>query len=114
MAAIDWREHPGLQGRFHPEFPDDLQVIVHDGLPTRTGKRPELIWVQVTSREPDVTIFGKVLLPVFQGIVLNKPHAIETISAGITIRFVVPQSGPYPLHVTERYLEERTTWRILA
>src|SRR5215471_14876033 len=32
-ANMNWREHPLLKSRFHPEFPDDLQVIVHDGGP---------------------------------------------------------------------------------
>jgi hypothetical protein len=39
-AAMDsrWRDDPLLKGRFHPDFPDDLQVVVHDGGPRLTAK----------------------------------------------------------------------------
>jgi hypothetical protein len=38
-----WSEHPKLQGRFDPEFPDDLQVIVHHSGPYIPDRRPELV-----------------------------------------------------------------------
>ncbi len=41
----DWREHPKLKGRFHPDHPDDLQVIAHDGGARITGNAPEAVWV---------------------------------------------------------------------
>lgn len=27
----EWRDHPKLRGRFHSEYPDDLQVVIHEG-----------------------------------------------------------------------------------
>jgi hypothetical protein len=38
-----WREHPKFKRRFLPDHPDDLQVLVHDGGPRITQKRPELV-----------------------------------------------------------------------
>jgi hypothetical protein len=26
-----WRDYPPLIGKFHPEAPDDLQVLMHNG-----------------------------------------------------------------------------------
>lgn len=98
-----WGEHPKLQGRFHPEFPDDVQVISHDGSPRRSGRQPELVWVRVTGCDGDV----------FSGVVLNQPQQLRNVSAGSNILFIVPQGGEYPLQVTRKYLEERSTWRLL-
>lgn len=95
-----WRQHPALQGRFHPDYPDDLQVLVHEGGPRLTDRRPELIWVRVTGVEDDR----------FSGQLLNQPHQLPGLSQGDTIRFIVPQSGEHPLRVTERYLRERADW----
>ena len=72
------------------------------------------MWVRVNSREADVPVFARDALAVFQGAVLNKPHALQTVCEGSVILFVVPQGGPHPLHVTEQYLEERASWRMLA
>ncbi len=98
-----WREHPKLRGRFHPEFPDDLQVLVHDGGPRLTDRRPELLWVHVTGGEGDV----------FIGRILNRPHQLVSVAAGDEIRFIVPEGGEHPLRVTEKYLRERPEWVIL-
>jgi hypothetical protein len=111
----DWTKHPSLEGRFHVEFPDDLQVIVHDGHPTIIKRGPELVWVRVTACEREVRVFGgNGHLAVFRGIVLNKPHHLVTVSEGTEIQFVAPKGRPHPLYVTAQYLEERPSWRLLA
>jgi len=48
-ADAVWRVDPTLRGTFHPRFPDDLQVLVHDGEPRRTGKGTELCWLRVVA-----------------------------------------------------------------
>jgi hypothetical protein len=97
-----WREHPKFKGRFLPDHPDDLQVLVHDGGPRITQKRPELVWVTVTGME------GGVL----RGLVLNQPYHLQTVSRGSEIRFVVPEGSEHPIMVTEKYLRERASWVI--
>jgi hypothetical protein len=47
----EWRKHPALQKRFHPEHADDLQVIVHDGGPRISDRKPELVWVTLRVTE---------------------------------------------------------------
>ena len=103
ISPRKWRKHPLLKGKFHPDYPDDLQVLVHDGQPRITGKVPELMWVTVTRVEGNV----------FYGRVINSPHALETVKLNDTICFIVPKGEGYPpLHVTEQYLQERRDWVI--
>jgi hypothetical protein len=97
-----WREHPALRARLHRDHPDDVQVIVHDGGPRITDRRPELVWVRVTGVAADV----------FSGVVLNQPQQLETLAEGAAIQFVVPAGGEHPLLVTAAYLAERGSWTI--
>lgn len=97
-----WQDHPKLKERFHPEYPDDLQVIVHDGGPRLTQNPPELMWVRVTGGMDDV----------FVGRLLNQPHHLTSAKLGDEIRFIVPDGGEHPVRVTEKYLAERSDWSI--
>ena len=99
-----WREDAKLRGRFHPDFPDDLQVIAHDGHPNISGHGAELIWVRVTG----------VMNQEYTGIVLNCPVHLVTVAQGEEIQFIVPEGGPFPLQVTRDYLAQRNSWRLLA
>lgn len=99
----EWRDHPKLRGRFHPDAADDLQVLVHDGGPRLSDRSPEEVWVTVTGCDRD---------DVFSGCVLNQPHQLTTVSAGAEIKFVA--SGEHLLMVTEKYLRERPHWKIQA
>lgn len=97
-----WRSDPRLLGRFHPDYPDDVQVIVHDGGPRITDRRPEGVWVRVIGCEGEV----------FRGQVLNQPYQLEKVKQGDIIKFIVPESGPYPILVRDQYLKEREDWTI--
>jgi len=101
---MHWHTHPKLKGRFLPDYPDDLQVLVHDGGPRTTDKKPEAVWVTVTGALDDV----------FTGRVLNEPTQLRTIRQGQTIRFIMPEASKFPILVTEKYLAERSVWRIRA
>ncbi len=110
-----WRTDPGLQGRFHAQFPDDLQVLVHDGEPRRTGKRTELCWVRVVAEEARLAApagAGEAATRIYVGELLNKPHGLSTVTAGERIRFVPAPGGRHPLYVTAAYLAERGEWDI--
>jgi len=96
----EWRDHQKLEGRFHPDYPDDIQVLVHDGGPRLTDHRPELVWVRVTASAGSV----------FTGTVLNQPQQLTSIQEGSVITFLMPDGGQHPLMVTERYLRERPDW----
>jgi len=99
---MNWRTHPNLKGRFHPDHPDDLQVIVHDGGPRTTESRPEVVWVTVTACTDDI----------FTGRVLNQPSQLRAIQQGQEISFILAAGCEHPVLVTEKYLRERPSWRI--
>jgi hypothetical protein len=128
-GAARWREDPHLHARFHPEYPDDLEVLVHDGEPRRTGKQIEKCWVRVTSAFPGPTrrmIFNEqasTLTPlafrqryesttrlVFKGTLLNAPVQLSTIRQGDELLFISGTGLDPPLRVTPQYLKERATW----
>jgi hypothetical protein len=98
--AHEWRNHPKLRGRLHREYPDDVQVIVHDGGPRMTDRRPEAVWVRVVAADGDV----------FTGELLNAPQQLASVKQGERVQFIVPESGPHPVMVRPKYLAERADW----
>jgi len=98
----EWRNHPKLQGRLQAQYPDDVQVIVHDGGPRITDRRPEAVWVHIVASEAEV----------FTGEVLNQPEQLVSVKQGDRVQFLVPASGEHPLMVRPKYLSERDKWII--
>lgn len=96
------RAHPKLKGRFPAKYPHELLVIVHEGGPRLTARRPEVVLVEVTGCDEEV----------FTGRVLQQPMQLHTLRLGQQIRFVVPAAPTYPVLVTEKYLQERRLWTI--
>jgi hypothetical protein len=126
-VATEWREHARLKGRFLPNYPDHLQVIVHDGGSQITPNEPEIIWVAVTGMDGDL----------FRGRVLNQPHQLQPVHRDDEIKFVMPAGNApadlrelaaqrlrihppprtgwlAPVLVTDKYLREREAWIIHA
>jgi hypothetical protein len=97
-----WQDDPKLAKRLHPEHPNDIQVVVHDGGPRMTNRSPEAVWVRITGQEGDV----------YLGQVLNQPQQLETVNEGSVIKFVLPDPTEYPVQVRDKYLQERTDWII--
>jgi hypothetical protein len=97
-----WRTHPKLRGRFHPDAPDDVQVLVHDGGPRLTDRSPEAVWVTVTDCNDD---------DIFTGRVLNHPQQLTSVRQGDEIKFIAP-AGEHLLMVTDKYLQERPNWDV--
>ncbi|MFC1947873.1 hypothetical protein ACFLXY_08150 [Chloroflexota bacterium] len=98
----EWRTDKRLKGRFHEEYPDDLQVIVHDGGPRVTDRKPEVVWVRVTGCDNDI----------FQGNVLNQPFHLQMVKEGDSIKFIIAEGIDFPLYVSEKYIEEKEEWVI--
>lgn len=100
-----WRNNALLKSRFLPDYPDDLQVIVHDGGPRITAASPELVWARVVEKTDE----GH-----FTACVLNKPHGLKLVSEGTVIHFMIKNGWDYPVQVRSNYLEERSEWTIHA
>jgi hypothetical protein len=97
-----WRSDPALLGRFHPEHPDDLQVVVHDGGPRFTKVPPELMWVRVSGTRGGAYV----------GTLLNQPQGLASVSAGDEILFVCPPGTERPFRTSQKYLAERKDWDV--
>ena len=97
-----WRSHPKLKTRLLGEHQDELLVMIHDGGPLLTKRRPEVVRVNVTGCEGDV----------FRGRVLHQPIQLHTIRLGQEIQFLIPDGDNNPVFVTEKYLHERHLWNI--
>lgn len=125
MTNAPWHADPALSDRFHPDHPNDLQVVVHDGEPRRTGRAPEACWVQVTGvqgalRVPRALPEAKPPLrveqvsfterPVYVGTLLNDPTHLTTARKGEPVLFVTTPGIPHPVRVTAAYLGERSSW----
>jgi hypothetical protein len=102
MEAVDWKNDPSLKGRFHPNAPDDIEVVIHDGHPGFSGKSPERAWVRVRGRRGSA----------WMGTLLNQPFHLKSKSEGSEVLFVAPAKGKYLVQVSEQYLREREEWRI--
>lgn len=117
-ANAPWRTDPHLAGKFHPQFPDDIQVLVHDGDPRRMRRGPELCWVRVQriDRAPTRPVTGAHGLEkshfVYVGELLNGPHTLESVKKGDRIKLLSVAGMPHPLHVNDDYLRERLEWQI--
>lgn len=98
----EWNLHEKLAGRFHPDYPDDLQVVVHEGGPRLSICKPELVWVRIKGGKGDL----------YSAEVLNQPENLQEVRQGSLIDFIVPESGEYPLQVRAKYLAERSLWAI--
>jgi predicted RNA-binding Zn-ribbon protein involved in translation (DUF1610 family) len=98
----NWQNHPRIKSYIHPEYPNDLQVLIHDGSSYVSNKHFELVWVTITGVSSDV----------FTGRLLNQPCQITQVRQGDTIYFILPESSEYPLFVTPKYLIERPNWHI--
>jgi hypothetical protein len=95
-----WRDLAEMRGRLHPAYPDDIQVLIHDGGPRFTDRRPELVWVRIIAAASGV----------FTADVLNQPLQLTAVHQGDRIQFVVPESGEHPVMVRAKYLAERAAW----
>lgn len=117
-----WRRDPRLAGKWHKQFPDDLQVLVHDGEPGAVKRRPENCWVRVDAAldgpaRPATTAAGAVLdraRVLYEGVLLSKPHKLTTYAAGDRVRFAPDPGGRHLIAMTAAYLAARSAWTVTA
>lgn len=112
-----WHRDPLLAGKFHAQYPDDIQALVHDGDPRRTRRGPELCWVRIkrVDRAPTRQVTNADYEPsrhVYVAELLNQPHTLASVKRGDRIKVISVHGLPHPLHVTDDYLHEREDWKI--
>jgi len=104
-----WRTDPLLSGRFHPQYPDDLQVVVHDGGPRLSAIGPELMWVRLH----EVAMESRAGRRVYRGALLNRPHRLPNLKIGDTILVLPAKGSEHPIRTSERYLAERQQYDVV-
>ncbi|MCG2661717.1 MAG: CHAT domain-containing protein [Kiritimatiellae bacterium] len=97
-----WTKDPLLKGKFHPEHPECVQVLIHASNPRFSGKRAELAWVRVTESRGQYYI----------GSLVSPPKQLDNIRQGDEVLFMAVPSGPYPFLISADYLEDRKNWII--
>jgi predicted nucleic-acid-binding Zn-ribbon protein len=106
-----WRDDPDLKDRFHPDYPDDLQVIVHDGSFRFTDTRPEVMWATIVNRLEWTHQTGETGYA-YKAILLNVPQQLKTVKQGAEILLVAHKDYKFPIHVTHEYIMERDFYNI--
>jgi WD40 repeat protein len=100
MPRVSWRNDPVLRGKFHPEYPDAVAVIVHEREGGIAGHKPVSMWVELFDKRGDVYV-GTV----------RSESPLSTVSEGDTLLFVAVEKAKQFVHITPQYLEERKSWR---
>ncbi len=109
-----WRHDPALLGRLHPRFPDDVQVLVHDGEPRRTGRRTEACWVRLDGADdgaPRLVTDQVAQTRSYRATLLSQPRQLTSIAANGRLRLLANPGGRHPIMVTDEYLAQRAGWR---
>jgi hypothetical protein len=106
-----WRSDPDLKDRFHPDYPDDLQVIVHDGSFRFTNTHPEVMWASIVARLEWTHNTGETGYA-YKAILLNKPHQLTSVQEHSEILLVAHKEYKLPIRVTHEYIAERDFYEI--
>ena len=99
---MTWRENPLLKDKFHQQYPDDIEAIVHEGFRASTNE-PEVVWIRITDMN------GQLITAEL----LNQPTYLHSFKAGTTYSFLLSASGKI-IFVTPQYLKEISDWTFHA
>ena len=106
-----WHNDTALKGRFHPDYPDDMQVLIHEGSHRFTKTKPELMWVKITEHREFTCVDGSAIIA-YKATLLNQPQNLSTIAIGHEILFVAHEDFRYAIRVTDDYLADRVKYTI--
>lgn len=106
-----WHTDPAMAGRFHPDHPDDVQVLLHEGSFRFTPARPEVMWARLIGRATIAGQGGR-RMGAYRMELLSQPLELQTLAAHDHILAVCNSSYPYVIRVSETYLTERTDYEV--
>lgn len=87
IADAPWRGDPALRGKFHPQWPDDIQVLID--APDGGGGAGEVCWLRVVAvDDPDARIYA--------GVLQHAPRALAHVQAGDRLRFTITPGARHP------------------
>lgn len=106
-----WRNDPDLADKFHPDYPDDVQVIVHEGSYRFTDAKPEVMWARIFAKLGWTHNTGEEGYA-YKAQLLNQPHQLKTVKLGDEILLVGHAGYQYTIRVTHEYITERDFYTI--
>jgi hypothetical protein len=108
-----WHDDPNLQGRFHPQYPDDLQVVLHEGSFRFTRAKPEIVWGRIQlGLEFEFEGNPPQIVRAYRASLLNQPVQLKTFKVGQDIMLVAHKSYKLPIYVTHEYVADRAQYHI--
>lgn len=106
-----WHDDPALQGRFHEKYPDDVQLLIHNGSFRFTRNAPEVVWVRITSRMEFERDDGK-QATAYKAHLLNQPHHLEGFEKGSEVLLLADTDYQYTVYATREYVLQRPDFEI--
>ena len=97
-----WRTDPGLAGKLHPSYPDDLEALFY----FHTHQRVERMWVRIAGVAADV---GGYL-----GQLLNTPHTPVGLQAGASVLIRVAPGAPSPVWLSDAVRDNLARYQALC
>jgi hypothetical protein len=94
-----WHDDPALEGRFHADYPDDVQMLIHNGSFRFTRNAPEVVWVRITSRMEFERDDGK-QATAYKATLLNQPHHLEGFEKGDDVLFLADADYEHTVYAT--------------
>ncbi len=82
-----WREHPRMEGRFHEQYPDDIQVFFQHP-ESEDPMHNEVMWVTVIAHDA--------ASDTFLGVLLNAPRHLKDVQEGDNVVIHPPADSPLP------------------
>lgn len=107
-----WHDDPNLQGRFHPQYPDDLQVILHEGSFRFTQNKPEIVWGRI-GLGLEFRFDNNEVVRAYRAILLNQPVYLRSFKVGQEIMFVAHKDYQHAIYVTQEYIGDRAYYDII-
>lgn len=106
-----WHNDPALQGRFHDDYPDDVQMLIHNGSFRFTTSAPEVVWVRITARMEFERNDGK-QATAYKALLLNQPHHLEGFEKGADVLLLADADYEYAIYATHEYVLQRPDFEI--
>lgn len=93
-----WVKDPFFKGRFHPQFPNDVQGVFF----FPASRKAEQMWVRLERETP--------VAGTYEGVLLNTAHLEPTLKEGTRVRLRGAEGASGPVWVSDVTAQNLTAW----
>lgn len=93
-----WTKDPYFKGRFHPQFPNDVQGVFF----FPASRKAEQMWVRLERETP--------VAGTYEGALLNTAHLEPTLKEGTRVRLRGAEGASGPVWVSDVTAQNLATW----